>query len=181
MNPVDHPAGESTGVGRVQDPAASALAPVAPRRGARRTQDPGSAGRAAPVPTAGAAPETPCPAHPPVPGQAPMSPPQPAAVAGTPTPETGAAAPGIKPAAPVRGRAQSPAGGELDADGSPSAGSSGAEWRKKVKAATSALHAEQRRGAHRYTKVADRTAGSQFKPGMARREPPASDEPDGAA
>ena len=115
------------------------------------------------------------PAPPPVAGgQDTPSSPQPSErqAAGMPTPDPGAAGHAMSPAAPVRGRAQNPAGGELDADGSPSAGSTGAEWRKKVKAATSALHAAQRRGAHRYTKVADRTAGSQFRPGMAVRKPP---------
>ncbi len=68
-------------------------------------------------------------------------------------------------------RAKTPAGG-VGASPASSAGLQGAEWRKKVKAATSALHAAQRRGAHRYTKVADRTAGSQYKPGMAVRKPP---------
>ena len=70
------------------------------------------------------------------------------------------------------GGAQTPAGSAHAAADALPAGSSGAEWRKKVKAATSALHAAQRRGAHRYTKVADRTAGAQFRPGMSVRKPP---------
>lgn len=45
----------------------------------------------------------------------------------------------------------------------------GKAWRDAAKAATSAMHAAQRRQATRYVKVADRTPGSQYRPGMARR------------
>jgi hypothetical protein len=93
---------------------------------------------------------------------------RPAVVTGT-APASGTEGPAITPPVPGRGP-KTPAG--ASENDSPPAGSSGAEWRKKVKAATSALHAAQRRGAHKYTRVADRTAGSQYRPGMAVRKPP---------
>ena len=98
------------------------------------------------------------------------------AAAGKPHPDPGAAL--GHEAAPGRGRAQAPAGEGRTGSVTP-AGTSGAEWRKKVKAATSALHAAQRRQSHRYTRVADRAAGDQYKPGMAVRKPP--EPPRGAA
>jgi len=47
----------------------------------------------------------------------------------------------------------------------------GQAWRDAVKRAASALHAMQRRQAGRYVRKADRAAGGQYRPGMARREP----------
>jgi len=126
----------------------------------------------------------------PVPGEPATSPPRVAggktsprdvadgAAAGKPHPDPGAAL--GHEAAPGRGRAQAPAGEGRTGSVTP-AGTSGAEWRKKVKAATSAKNAAQRRGRGRYTRVADRTAGDQYRPGMAVRKPPAGGEPDGAA
>ena len=60
-------------------------------------------------------------------------------------------------------------------------GLSGQAARDEWKRAQSALSAAQRRGARKYTRKADRTPGSQFKPGMARRMPPGPPESDGAA
>ena len=45
----------------------------------------------------------------------------------------------------------------------------GEAWQKAVKDATSALHAEQRRGRARYPR---RSAGQRYAPGMSRRRPP---------
>lgn len=56
---------------------------------------------------------------------------------------------------------------------------SGDEWRKAAKRAQSAAGAERRRRAGKYTRVADRTAGSQYRPGMSVRKPP--ETPGGAA
>ena len=98
--------------------------------------------------------------------------------AGRPLPD----APGVKP---DPGGAQAPV--TAGPDGTPASGPpvvtglSGAEWRKQAKAATSALHATQRRRATRYVRKADRGAGAQYRPGMGRRMPPGPPESDGAA
>jgi hypothetical protein len=108
---------------------------------------------------------------------------------GMPGPETGAssrapvraraplapvaAVPDGQPAsgpAAVTGPARAPAGASGTV--SPPAGSSGAEWRAKVKTATSALHAGQRRRATRYVPKAKRGTGAGYRPGMTRRPPP---------
>jgi len=98
--------------------------------------------------------------------------------AGTPVPGSGAR---VEPS-PGRGRAQDPAGTGTDrpvreTESTVPAGLQGAEWRKQVKAATSALHAAQRRRAGRYTRIADRSAGSRYVPGGNRRAAPG--KPDG--
>src|SRR5207245_1363897 len=147
-----------------EDPAAG-LSPVT-----RRVPPPeGGPGSAPPVAEPGG--KTPPLATPP-PGEAPSSPQlRERLAAGTLVPGTGEADPGIHVhASPCRGRAprapvtavpdEKPASGPAAVTGpasqtpagasghvSPPAGSSGAEWRKRVKAATSALHAEQRRQA----------------------------------
>jgi len=100
------------------------------------------------------------------------------ATAGTPVPGSGAR---VEPS-PGRGRAQDPAGTGTDrpvreTESTVPAGLQGAEWRKQVKAATSALHAAQRRRAGRYTRIADRSAGSRYVPGGNRRAAPG--KPDG--
>jgi hypothetical protein len=103
------------------------------------------------------------------------------AVAGTPG-RTGAGA--GQHAAPVRSRDQVPAGGTpastvREADSVPPDRPeplSGDEWRKAAKRAQSAAGAERRRRAGKYTRVADRTAGSQYRPGMSVRKPPAGGE-----
>ena len=92
-------------------------------------------------------------------------------------PDTGAQGGKTSRPAPAPGHpggAQAPGGGEGASPASPP-GLQGAEWRKTVKAATSALHAEQRRRSHRYVPVAKRTA---YRPGMAVKQP---EKPDGAA
>ena len=153
-----------------KNPAASALAPAEPRSAAQAT------------------PGGPSPAVPPVAGEGGYASPhgqdrERAGLAGMPDPETGAADPATQTAAPVRGRAQAPAGSVTDTTVALPAGStglSGAEWRKQAKAATSALHAAQRRRAGRYTRIADRSAGSRYVPGGNRRLPPEAPG-DGAA
>ena len=148
-----------------EDPAASALAPVEPRGAAQ----PGGPGPVVSAPGSGGN------------SSPPLS--RERAVAGQPDPETGAADPATQTAAPVRGRAQAPAGSVTDTTVALPAGStglSGAEWRKQAKAATSALHAAQRRRAGRYTRIADRSAGSRYVPGGNRRLPPEASG-DGAA
>ena len=152
-----------------KNPAASALAPAEPRSAAQAT------------------PGGPSPAVPPVAGEGGYASPhgqdrERAGLAGMPDPETGAADPATQTAAPVRGRApRAPV--TAGPDGTPASGPpvvtglSGAEWRKQAKAATSALHATQRRRATRYVRKADRGAGAQFRPGMGRRMPPGA--PDG--
>ena len=104
-----------------------------------------------------------------------------------PVPGTGASlSPFVEPT-PVRGRAtQASAGAGTDrpvreTESTVPAGLQGAEWRKQVKAATSALHATQRRKATRYVRKADRGAGAQYRPGMGRRMPPSPPESDGVA
>ena len=148
-----------------KNPAASALAPAEPRSAAQAT------------------PGGPSPAVPPVAGEGGYSPSplsRERAAATEPDPQTGGS--GSEPAPPVRGRApRAPV--TAGPDGTPASGPpvvtglSGAEWRKQAKAATSALHATQRRRATRYVRKADRGAGAQFRPGMGRRMPPGA--PDG--
>lgn len=92
----------------------------------------------------------------------------------TPGPATGEADPGIHVhVSPGRARAPGLAGGAPSGSSVLSAGTalSGAEWRKRAKAATSAQHAAVRRKATRYVPKASRTAGGQLRPGMNRRMP----------
>ena len=151
-----------------KNPAASALAPAEPRSAAQAT--PGGPSLAVP-PVAGEGGYSPSPLS------------RERAAATEPDPETGGS--GSEPAPPVRGRApRAPV--TAGPDGTPASGPpavtglSGAEWRKQAKAATSALHAAQRRRAGRYTRIADRSAGSRYVPGGNRRLPPEASG-DGAA
>ena len=164
MTPADGRARESTGARPAYDPAAE--------------RTPGARGAAPGVSLGG-----PSLAVPPVAGEGGYSPSplsRGRAAATEPDPETGGS--GSEPAPPVRGRApRAPV--TAGPDGTPASGPpvvtglSGAEWRKQAKAATSALHATQRRRATRYVRKADRGAGAQFRPGMGRRMPPGA--PDG--
>jgi hypothetical protein len=160
--------------GKTPRPAAS---PPPPQAGGAQDRENGSASRLARPGSALTSAE---------PGTPPSPPPSLARVAaGRPDPVTGARSPD-RGRAPGRGRTKTPAGGGLlpqagGADASP-AGSqalSGAAWQKAAKAEQSRQGRERRRQAHRYTRIADRTAGSQFRPGMAVRKPP--EPPDGAA
>ena len=167
MTPTDGRARESTGARPAYDPAAE--------------RTPGARGAAPGVSLGG-----PSLAVPPVAGEGGYSPSplsRERAAATEPDPETGGS--GSEPAPPVRGRApRAPV--TAGPDGTPASGPpavtglSGAEWRKQAKAATSALHAAQRRRAGRYTRIADRSAGSRYVPGGNRRLPPEASG-DGAA
>jgi hypothetical protein len=60
-------------------------------------------------------------------------------------------------------------------DGATPAGSGGAEFRARWKAARAASGKAARRGAGRYVRQADRAAGERWRPGMGRRMPPGGD------
>lgn len=100
--------------------------------------------------------------------------------AGRPSPATGAGSRDGGGTAPVPGVApQTPAGAPLDADSGVLAGSTDdqrAAQRKDWQRAQSALKHRQRSQRGRYTRVADRSTGGQFRPGMSRRMPPAGGE-----
>lgn len=112
----------------------------------------------------------PCPHHD-APGEAPErivspDPPSPGRAAGR-GPSRRRAAPPALPSPPRGGRGLEATG--TAADGK-EPGLSGAEWRKAVKAATSALHAEQRNRRGQYPKKG--TQPIRPRPGMTRRMPP---------
>ena len=68
-----------------------------------------------------------------------------------------------------------PAGDGRDAERTAPAGTSGEDARARWKAALAAHAKATRRGAGRYVRLADRTAGGRWRPGMGRRMP----EPEG--
>jgi hypothetical protein len=95
------------------------------------------------------------------------------AAADGPAPRTAAAGPSPAVASTTQAAAeQTPARGVRSADSAPLAGSSGADWRAKAKAAISAQNAAKARGRSRYTRVADRTPASQHRAGMTRKAAP---------
>jgi hypothetical protein len=155
-----------------QNPAVSALAPVAPPG-----VPPLEGGPVPSLPPEGAGGKTPRPVarsqRAPQPGGGPSSPHhgRGRAAAGTPEPVTGAAPDGR--AAPGRGRAPAPAGGETGVPLAPAgtSGEQGAAQRDAWKRAQSGLKHRQRAGRGRYTRVADRGVTARLKPGMVRRAP----------
>jgi hypothetical protein len=153
-------------VTRTPDPASSALAPVVPRR------EPPPEGGPGPVPPAGPGGKTPQRR-------------ERAAAGMPPAGEADPAASCCLPASPVRGP-RTPAGTGLPvprevADPAPagSTGLRGKDFTAAAKAEQSRQARAKRTGRGRYTRVADRTAGTQYKPGMAVRKP--QKPPDGAA
>lgn len=158
MIPLDSAAGESTGPGCGPDPAASALPPVASRRAAPVT--PGGPAVSASRAAGGTTPH---------PALAPR-------ISGLPGGVHSSSLPLDEEPREAAARTATPAGGGLPSQREvadpPLAGLQGADWRKKVKAATSAHNADKRRS--RIKRAAKRTG-----PGMIRREPPQT--PDGAA